>query len=212
MSEEIHEFLQWAEAQGLIPAADQVMQDRHFMIATDKMAVWACQVIEQAEAEVQHRERERAQQLADLDAWVDEARRSAMAKRSWLEGHLESYLRAEQARGRLGEKKSLSLPGKRRLQFRKHAVDFEVTDAAQFLAWCRTSGLIKETWQWGEAKQRFIPAYDQMGAGVLEQVTDEHTGEVGYAAVPGVIVSRQGGEGFSVILAGVDTHTSGGER
>jgi hypothetical protein len=201
MSEEIQEFLQWAEAQGLIPTADQVMQDRTFMIASVRMAVWACEVIEQAEAEAQRRARECAQQIDDWTAWAEEAKRTAVAKRAWFEGHLETYLRAEQASGRLGEKKSLSLPGKRRLQFRKHAVDYEVTDYAQFLEWCRTHGLIKETWQWGEAKQRLIPAYDQVGAGVLEEVIDEETGDIGYAPVPGVIVSRQGGEGFSVTLA-----------
>jgi hypothetical protein len=201
MSEDIQEFLQWAAAKGLIPNIETAMQGQAFMIVSDRMAVWACQVIEQAEAEVRHRERERAQQLDDLNAWVDEARRTAIAKRAWCEGHLETYLRAEQARGRLGEKKSLNLLGKRRLQFRKQAVDYEVTDAAPFLAWCRTHGLIQESWQWGEAKKRLIAADDQMGAGVLEQVIDERTGEVGYAAVPGVVVSRRAGEGFSVTLA-----------
>jgi hypothetical protein len=201
MSDNIQEFLQWAEDQGLIPHVETARHGQDFRIVSDRMAVWACQVIEQAKAEVRHRIHERAQQVDDLNAWVDEAQRAVIDKQAWLWGHLETYLREAQASGRLGDTKSLSLPGKRRLQFRKQAVDYEVTDDAKFLAWCRIHGLIEESWQWGEAKKRLLPADNQIGAGVLEQVIDERTGEVGYAAVPGVVVSRRSGEGFSVTLA-----------
>jgi hypothetical protein len=209
MHEDIEAFRVWAETQGYLPNADAVMQQPEFMIDSDQLALWALRLLEGFEAEVATRQRERDRQVAELDAWVDEAKRAALAKRAWVEGKLEGYLRAQMETGRLGDKKSLSLPGGRRLQYRKLVVDYQINDEAAFLAWCRARRLVKESWVWGEAKKLFRPAHDCIGAGVIEDVTDERTGEVRASLIPGISVRTREGESFSVKLAGAQPGKEG---
>ena len=203
MAEDVEDFRRWAEAHGLIPDADEVMQKPEFEITSDTLALWAIRLIERAEAEVTQRERERNQQMADLEAWVDEARRAALAKRAWCEGKLEGYLRAQQAAGRLGDKKSLSLPGGRRLQYRYSPPEYEMTDKDAFLGWCMEQAVYRIEPRWGEAKKRFLNGdeADYVGGPVHAESVNILTGETTVVDVPGVRLTRVAGDRFSVQVA-----------
>ena len=174
-------------------------RDEPWGIHDDSTAMWALRKIAAADALVSSREATQAAEQDRLRRWVDQARRSALQTRAFLEGALRGYAERLRDAGKFGKKKSWPLPNGV-LQFRDVGVDFEMQDEAAFTAWaeahCLTEMVIKV--MWGLAKKSFVAAGEGVGARVVVEHINQETGEVTAIPVPGVVVSRIPGERFAV--------------
>jgi hypothetical protein len=166
--------------------------DDHWQARDDHEADWAVLKIKAALVQVAAKEKARAQAIAKWDAYVAKETRQAMHDIAFFEGKLHGYLLRLVESGTLGRKKSLNLPNGT-LQLRTVSATYEVVNADAFQAWCEVQELtdVVVTPKWAEAKKRFVA--DSAGKAVIDTTTGEY--------IPGVEVSRQPIETFSVRLA-----------
>src|SRR5262245_57352012 len=106
-------------------------------IRSEREALWVCAMIESMQATVDRRLEAFADEIDECAAYIaQEQRRIEQLKAEW-EPRLQAYLEQEQALGRLGEQKSIPLPGGRRLRLRWAEAKIEPSDKAAYEAWGR---------------------------------------------------------------------------
>jgi hypothetical protein len=168
--------------------------DDHWQPRDDNEADWAVMKIKAAKAMVAAKEQERAKAIAKWDAYVEKETRQALRDTTFFEGKLHGYLLRLLESGTLGRKKSWNLPNGT-LQLRTLPATYEVVNEEVFHAWCEAHDLIEVIVKpkLGQAKKRFA-----VDARADKIIIDTQTGEY----IPGVEVTRQRREHFSVKLAG----------
>ena len=155
----------------------------HWQIDTDDAASWALRKIAQAQAVVQARlafiQREQARQ----HAWLAQAEREAERTTTFFEGALHGYLLRLREAGRLGTKKSWSLP-QGTLQLRAVGERWEVQDP--------------------DALQRFAEDRDVTTVTIAPDMAAIRALCASGHEVPGMVLARQGGEAFRIRFATKD--------
>ena len=144
---------------------------------TDDMAEWALMKIQEAKATIAHHQAERDAAIARWDRYVEQATREAERTMAFFEGKLHGYLLALQASGKLGHKKSYTLPSGR-LQLRHVEARFEPQDHEAVRAYAEAVDAVKVTVAPDMARVRELCA-----SGV---------------DVPGMVMVRPSGEKFSI--------------
>lgn len=175
--------------------ASEPPRDDSWQIHDDNQADWAIMKIAAAEAMVAQKKLEREKAIEKWDAYVEKATRQALADRMFFEGKLHGYLLRLRESGKLGKKKSWSLPNGT-INLRHLRPKFKVVDADAFLAWCAAHDLteIVVQAQETEAKKHFVVGTDNATVWAIFEDTTE------LQWVPGVVIERLEGDSFSVKL------------
>jgi hypothetical protein len=168
-----------------------------WQVEDDSQAIWCLRKIAAAEAGVAARRQVMAREMARLQAWVEQSEREAAHTRAFFSGKLEGYLRRLRDEGKLSGKKSRALPNGI-LQLRNVPPSYDGTESPVFLEWCVQHGFSETVVKpkVAEAKKCFSVKDD----GTVEAI-DMTTGELIAEQVPGIVVTRQAHETFSIKLA-----------